>query len=376
MDFSFSEEQEAIGGLAKQILEAEVTPERLKEVGAGTERFDRRTWGELAKANLLGLSLPEDDGGSGLGLLETCLVLEQVGRTVAFVPVLPTVVMAGLPIAEFGTAEQRRAWLPGVVAGEHALTAALVEVGTPPERPATRAQRGPDGWVLDGEKVCVPYAGVAEAILVPAATGAAGEVGVFIVRPGATGVSLEALETTSGQPESLLTLRAVNVPDGDVLGDPLGGAAIVDWIVARATTAMCVTAVGVCAEALRLTADYAKTRVQFDKPIATFQAVGQRAADAYIDTEAVRLTAWQAAWRLAEGRPAAAEIAIAKFWAAEGGQRVVHAAQHLHGGMGVDRDYPLHRYFLWAKQLELTLGGSTAQLLRLGAMLADEPVVA
>ena len=123
-----------------------------------------------------------------------------------------------------------------------------------------------------------------------------------------------------------------------------------------------------------MTAEYTKTREQFDRPIATFQAVGQRAADAYIDTEAIRLTAWQAIWRLSEGLPATAEVAVAKFWAAEGGQRVVHAAQHLHGGMGVDRDYPLHRYFLWAKQLELTLGGATPQLLKLGAILAAEPV--
>ena len=108
-----------------------------------------------------------------------------------------------------------------------------------------------------------------------------------------------------------------------------------------------------------MTAEYTKTREQFDRPIATFQAVGQRAADAYIDTEGVRLTAWQAIWRLSEDLPATTEVAVAKFWAAEGGQRVVHAAQHLHGGMGVDRDYPLHRYFLWAKWLELSLGGAT-----------------
>ena len=124
-----------------------------------------------------------------------------------------------------------------------------------------------------------------------------------------------------------------------------------------------------------MTAEYTKTREQFDRPIATFQAVGQRAADAYIDTEAVRLTAL-AGGVAPRGRacPATAEVAIAKFWAAEGGQRVVHAAQHLHGGIGVDRDYPLHRYFLWAKQLELTLGGATPQLLKLGAILAAEPV--
>ena len=115
-------------------------------------------------------------------------------------------------------------------------------------------------------------------------------------------------------------------------------------------------------------------REQFGAKLGTFQAVGQRVADAYIDTEAIRLTGLQAAWRLSAGLPAAEAVAVAKFWAAEGGQRVVHAAQHLHGGIGVDRDYPLHRYFLWAKQLELTLGGATPQLLRLGSMLAAEPV--
>ncbi|HWW52497.1 MAG TPA: acyl-CoA dehydrogenase family protein [Acidimicrobiales bacterium] len=378
MDFSFTEEQQAVSDLAKQILEAEVTPDRLKELSAGTERFDRRTWGELAKANLLGLSLPEDAGGSGLGFVETCLVLEQVGRTVALVPVLASIVMGALPIAEFGSSAQRARWVPAAATGDVVLTAALVEVGTSFEQPTTAARRAPDGagWVLDGVKVCVPYGGVADAILVPASTGPDGSTGVFIVDPKAPGVTLEALDTTSGQPESRLELSGVTVGASDALGDPAGGAAIVEWIGERAMTASCVITVGVCAEALRLTAEYTKTREQFDKPIASFQAVGQRAADAYIDTEAVRLTAWQAAWRLAEGRPSAEQVAIAKFWAADGGQRVVHAAQHLHGGIGVDRDYPLHRYFLWAKQLELTLGGSTAQLLRLGGMMASEPAPA
>jgi alkylation response protein AidB-like acyl-CoA dehydrogenase len=131
---------------------------------------------------------------------------------------------------------------------------------------------------------------------------------------------------------------------------------------------------GACATALALTGEYTKTRVQFDRPIATFQAVGQRAADAYVDTEAIRLTAWQAASRLSAGLPASSEVAVAKFWAAEGGQRVVHAAAHLHGGVGVDRDYPLHRFFLLTRQIELTLGGANESLRRLGRTLAAEPV--
>src|SRR5437773_1872882 len=124
------------------------------------------------------------------------------------------------------------------------------------------------------------------------------------------------------------------------------------------------------ARRLRVTAEYTVRREQFDRPIASFQAVHQRAADAYIDVEAIRLTTWQAAWRLAAGLPASAAVAVAKFWASEAAHRVVYAAQHLHGGIGVDVDYPLHRYYLWSKQIELTLGSGTRQLARLGADLA------
>ncbi len=194
------------------------------------------------------------------------------------------------------------------------------------------------------------------------------DTGLYVVDLSGSGVRQEDLDATSGLPATRLDL------DG-AAGEPLsGGADALQWLVERGTAALCCTAIGICEEALRLTAEYTKTREQFDRPIATFQAVGQRAADAYIDTEAVRLTAWQAAWRLSEDLPATEQVAIAKFWCAEGGQRVVHAAQHLHGGMGVDRDYPLHRYFLWAKELELTLGGATASLLNLGSILAAEPV--
>jgi alkylation response protein AidB-like acyl-CoA dehydrogenase len=274
-----------------------------------------------------------------------------------------------MPIVRFGSDAQRAALAAPVVQGESILTAALTELGTDPQHPTTTARKDGDAWVLDGVKVCVPAGLLANHILVPAATGER-TLGVFIVDASASGVTRLRQDTTSGIPEAKLELSGVA---GEPLGGPEAGAEIVDWLVDFGTAALCAEAVGVCEAALKLTAEYTKTREQFDRVIATFQAVGQRAADAYVDTEAVRLTAYQAIWRLAAGLPAAEEVAIAKFWAAEGGQRVVHAAQHLHGGMGVDRDYPLHRYFLWAKQIELTLGGSTQQLLRLGKILATEP---
>jgi 3-oxocholest-4-en-26-oyl-CoA dehydrogenase beta subunit len=371
MDFSFSEEQQEIQGLAAQILGDKVTHERLKEVEASPEWFDRDVWAELAKAGLVGIALPEDAGGGGFGILEAALVLEEIGRTVAPVPYYATVVLGAMPIAEFGSAEQRKRLLPGVAEGETILTAALAEDLNPdPGHPTTTATQDGDRWKVTGVKILVPAAHLAAAILVPAATGG-GTVGVFLVDPKGSGVELERLITTSGEPQFKVTL---NNADGEPLGDPAAGLAIVDSIVEQATAALCAIQLGVCEQALKMTAEYTSTREQFERPLAAFQAVAQRAADAYIDTEGVRLTAWQAVWRLAEGLPAANELAVAKFWAAEGGQRVVHAAQHLHGGIGVDVDYPLHRYFLWAKQCELSLGSATPQLVKLGKALADEPV--
>jgi len=198
-------------------------------------------------------------------------------------------------------------------------------------------------------------------------------VAVFIVPLAADGLGVEQQTANNGQPEGLLTLDGVRLGADALLGSVGDGPAVVEWLVQRSTTALALVQAGAAAASLALVAEYTKTREQFGKPIATFQAVGQRAADAYVDAEAIRLTAWQAAWRIAEGLPADKEIAVAKFWAADGGQRVVHAAVHLHGGVGVDREYPLHRFFLNTKHIELTLGGATDQLLTLGAALAAEP---
>jgi acyl-CoA dehydrogenase len=139
----------------------------------------------------------------------------------------------------------------------------------------------------------------------------------------------------------------------------------------RALVGLCAIQVGVAEQAVRMAAEYTSSRQQFNKPLSTFQGVALKAADAYIDTEAMRVTMWQAAWKLAEGRDATSDALVAKWWASEGGQRVVHITQHLHGGLGADVDYPIHRYFLWGKQIEDTLGGASATLARLGRVLAE-----
>ncbi|MEW6269023.1 MAG: acyl-CoA dehydrogenase family protein [Thermodesulfobacteriota bacterium] len=374
MDFAFTHEQEALRDLAHKILADHVTQERLKIVEAGNEWFDREAWGALAQANLIGLGFSEEYGGSGLGLIEVALVLEQIGRTVAPVPYLATVVMGGMPIERFGNDEQRRRLLLPVAAGETVLTAALItEASDDPFVVGTTARRDGSRWRLDGTKIFVPAAHLAERILVPARTGGA-KVGLFLLDPGAKGVDLQRQKATSGERVTRLVLEGAAVEERDVLGDPERGNEALQWTVERTLAGLCAVELGVAAEALRLTAEYTSKREQFGKPVGSFQAVGQRAADAYIDVEAIRLTTWQAVWRLAEGLPATDEVRIAKFWAAEGGHRVTYAAQHLHGGIGVDVDYPLHRYYTWSKQQELTLGSAHPQLVKLGASMAAQDV--
>jgi alkylation response protein AidB-like acyl-CoA dehydrogenase len=315
----------------------------------------------------------EEYGGSGYGFGEVSVLLEEAGRAAAPVPLWASIVLGALPVERFGSESLRARLLRPAVAGETVLTAALVEPGTDAAHPATTATPAEGGgWVLNGTKTCVPAGTVADFIIVSARMGE--EIGLFVVGRDSPGVTLTPLATTTGVPEAHLELQDAMVGEGDVLVGEDEGRGALDWLLLRATSGLCSLMAGTCQAALALTAKYAVTRKQFDRAIATFQAVGQRAADAYVDTEAISLTSRQAMWRLASDLPAEEQVAIAKFWAAEGGQRVVHAAQHIHGGIGVDRSYPLHRYFLAAKQLELTLGGATANLLRLGAIMADQTV--
>jgi 3-oxocholest-4-en-26-oyl-CoA dehydrogenase beta subunit len=373
MEFAYSEDQQSLRELARKILEDRATHERLKEVEATADRVDHELWRELAKANLLGVAISEEYGGMGMSFLELCILLEEVGRAVAPVPAWPTLVLGALPVAKFGSPEQRRRLLPAVVAGEALLPAALVEPGSEDlTRPSTTARRDGAAFRLDGTKLCVSAGHLARRILVPARVEGGG-VDVFLLDPQAPGVTLELQHATNHESQTKLTLEGAVVAGTDLLGDPNAGAALVRWLEQHATAALCAIQVGVSERALRITARYTTGREQFGRAIATFQAVGQRAADAYIDVEAMRLTTQQAVWRLAEGLPAEDAVAVAKFWAAEGGHAVGYAAQHLHGGIGVDIDYPIHRYYMWSKQIELTLGCASRQLEQLGVRLAEAP---
>jgi 3-oxocholest-4-en-26-oyl-CoA dehydrogenase beta subunit len=372
MDFAFTEAQSAVAELARKIFQERLTPAALKAVEAQPDWFDRKTWGELASTGLLGTALPEAFGGQGHGYLELCALLQEAGAAVAPLPLWPTLVLGAMPIEKFGSDTLRARFLPRVASGDAVLTAALAEPdGGDPMHVETTARMNGSAWKLRGTKTCVPSASVAERVLVPASTGA-GNVGIFLVDPRGPGVKLERQVTTTGEAQVRLTFDDAPVATEDVLGDPSCGAEVLQWLVPRATVALCALELGVADRALTMTASYTTSRQQFERPIATFQAVAQRAADAYIDVESIRVATWEAAWRLAEGLPADDAVSTAKFFAAEAGHRVVFAAQHLHGGMGFDVEYPLYRYYLLSKQIELTLGNASQHLAKLGQRLAAQ----
>ena len=387
MDFSFSEEQLAVSEAATGVFAGLVDPERVAAVEQSEERIDRDLWAALAAADLLGLAVPESDGGAGHGLLELGLLLEAQGNVVAPVPLWSTLVLGALPIAYFGSDAQRARWLRGVVTGDVILTAALNGVATSPTAtpsvvavPVAAAAAGSGGeasgsWVLDGVELAVPQANVAQRIVVPArarALDGGGGVLLALVDPQADGVTLERTVTTNREVHPHVHLSGVTVGRDDVLVGPDVGRSALEFLLTAATIGLCALQVGVCEAALRQTAAYLNTRHQFGRPLSTFQGAMLRAADAAIDIEAMRVTWQNAAWRFDTGRDAAEAARVAKWQASERGQRTVHATQHLHGGMGADITYPIHRYFLWGKQIELVLGGPSAQLAQLGAQIAEQ----
>ena len=357
MDFRFSEEQTTLRELAREILENEVTPERLKAVAAEGSDFDRETWERLAESNLLGLAVPEAQGGMGMGFLELCGLLVEIGRTVAPLQALPALVYAGLPIARFGSDAQRDRWLAPLAKGETVLSSGFAE-GDPPT-----ATRGPEGVSLTGRLRGVPALDLAERVLVPGRSGE-GEA-LHLIDPRADGVSF-VRQKTSVAPIFELELDGVSVSDADTLREP----GILSWTRDRALVGIAAMQLGVSERALEITTAYLSEREQFGAPLGALPSVQHRCADCYIALDSMRWVTWQAAWKLAEEREASRDALVAKFWAADGGSRIAIATQHLHGGMGVDLDYPIHRYFLRSKFLELALGAATPQLVSLGRDLA------
>jgi alkylation response protein AidB-like acyl-CoA dehydrogenase len=321
MDFTLTETQQAVADLAADVLAA------------------ADPWKELARAGLLQLGVPE-----------TTVLLTEMGRraTPDSVKALATLMTGALPVVRWGSADLQQALLPGVASGELTLTAALREPSDPaPALPATTITNGK----ITGTKVGVPYAAEAHRILVPASSG------VVIVDPKAEGVTLTRTPSSSGQPE--YTLRLDEAPVESVLGT----AECLRDLYRLAVAGACALADGAVAGALALTRDHVAAREQFGRPLAAFQAVSQQIADVYIASRTLHLATLSACWRLDRGEDA--DLDVAGYWCAEQATRTVRICHHLHGGLGMDVTYPLHRFSCLVADLVRFLGGAEYRLERL-----------
>lgn len=317
MDFSFDDTQREIADLTAVVL----------------RRDPDQAWKALGQAGLLNLAIPQRLGGDGLGVIETCAVLWEAGRAGVATPALVTLATGVLPIVHMGTTEQQDRFLvePGVI------TSALDGHAEASEGRVT------------GTKTHVPYAEEASSMLVVAGDE------VYIVDPAET--TMTRTYSSSGTPEYTVTLA-------DVPGERLGDARTLN---AFALAGAAVTGDGLLAGALRLTSEHIRTREQFGKPLATFQAVAQQIADVYVAARTLHLAAWSAVWRLHAGRDAASAIDVAAYWLAEELPKAMHTCHHLHGGIGVDITYPMHRFYSLGKDLVRFVGGAEHRLDQLGA---------
>lgn len=366
MDFHLTEDQRSVADLASSILTDRATTDRVRQIETTPTRVDDDLWGELGRAGLLGLALPEADGGAGLGLAGLVVVLEEQGRHVAPVPVWSHAV-ASWTLARHADQALRDELVAGAADGDIRLTVALEEYGTrAPRDPACAAMPAGDSWTLTGTKAAVPSYLGADHVLV-SATGPDGPALFVLPREGA-GISWNRTETTSHDAAGELVLDAA---PARLVGD----ASALTSILRASAVALAALQLGVAQGALKLAATYTSGREQFGRPLATFQSLQHQLADCLIDIDAMRVTTWQAVQELEEdGVAVDRAVEVASWWRAQAGLDVVHRVQHVHGGIGVDVDYPVHRFFLWGRQLAGTLGGAGAVLAQLGARLQVEEV--
>ncbi len=373
MDFELTDDHVEVRDLASTIFADLAGLDRVVQVEQREDGFDSHLWKVLADSGMIGIAVPEAAGGAGLGMLGLAALLEQQGRRVAAVPLCSVIAGAALPIAEFADQAQAARWLPGLLDGSRLITGTFE--APPGEIAALRGHHDGDAIVVSGELAQVPAAGISAGIVVPVRLEEGG-LRVALVPTEADGLTLTPVSITSHENAASARFDQVRVEARDVL--PGDGHTIVAWARARLRVALAVLQLGVCEEALRATAEYTSQRIQFGRPISTNQAVAVRAADAYLDTEAIRVTAYKAAWLIDSGAgDAAVEAAslVAKWWASAGGLRVVLATQHLHGGLGADVDYPIHRYFLWGRQIAFSLGSADALAAELGDVLETAPAI-
>jgi alkylation response protein AidB-like acyl-CoA dehydrogenase len=372
MDFSYPDTHIEIKTLAGKILNELATVEHLKAQEKNGPYLDTVIWQQLIASGIHTAALPESLDGMGMDYMAAALVAECIGQSVASIPYVPCIISAALPLLAYSSDPVVEKLLRAVSGGEQLITTALIEPGNEnPFMPSVTAVNNSVGWQVTGTKHCVPYAKESQQVLLFAKHGDTLWAG--LVNPHTSGCTLIAQHVTTEEPQYKLAMQNASahaVCDGEA------AERLLKAVVAMTTVAYCSMAIGVAEKMTRISADYTSQREQFGVPVATFQALAHRLASCYIDTECLRIMTQQAASDVSQGLYDSDSIAMAKVWCGDVMHRVSQAAQHVHGGTGIDRDYPLFRYCLWAKYLELVLGNSRIHITNLADRLADRYLTA
>ncbi len=347
MDLTWTDEQQALREAVRDLCAKHATPEIVKSLEEDATGYRDETWQELARMELLGLTIPEEYGGVGQTILETVVIAEELGRSLLPAPYFVSSVLGAGLIGAAGSEEQRREWLPRLASGEAIVTVAWQE----PERSASEegvAMRAAEGR-LTGEKIMVPFASAATRLLVLARRDAG--VGLFLVDPTDAGVTLRKTETLGSGPDFQVTFDGV---EAEPLGDPASGWSTFEEVMIDGLIAVAGQANGGSERAHEMAVEYAKERVQFGKPIGSFQAIAHPLAETYTEIGGAKALVYQAAWARAAGKDARTLAAMAKLYGCDVYRRVTKLGQQVFGGIGFTRDIDMQLYFRRAKQLELS----------------------
>ncbi len=362
MDLGLSEEQEMLKRTAQELLEQECPKSLVREMEKDEKGYSQKLWGKLAEVGFLGLPFPEQYGGTGFGFVDLAIVVEEMGRALVPGPYFYTVVLCGLAISEFGTEEQKKEFLPRIAQRNAILTFAHTEPSGrwDAEGVTVSAKADGDDYVINGIKLFVPDAHVSDYLLAVARTKESKDpkdgITLFLVDAKSSGISYEVLKTIASDKQCEVNFDNVRVPRKNVLGEVDRGWPIVEQILRRGAVGKCAEMVGNSQQVLEMTVEYAKNRVQFGRPIGSFQAVQHHCANMATDVDGSRFITYQAAWRLAEGLPCDKEVSMAKAWVSEACRRVAALGHQVHGGIGFTEEHDMQLFFRRAKQAELFFG--------------------
>jgi len=362
MDFSFTEEQDMLRILVRDFLAKECPKSKVREMAEDEAGYDQQMWHSMAGLGWMGLIFPEEYGGMGASFMDLIILMEEMGRNILPGPFFSTIALCALPLLEYGSEEQKIQSLPQIAKGEAIWTFALAESSGRYKAPEVKlhAELKGTNYVLQGHKIFVSDAHVTDYILVVARTGqgASPEQGItlFMVDAKGPNIKLEAIPTVGGDRQFKVTFDRVVVPRDNILGEVDNGWDIVEFILQRAAVLKCAEISGACQAVLDITSSYAKERIQFDRPIGSFQAVQHKLADMLIDVEAVQYLLYQAAWGISVGSPSPWQISAAKVKANEAYQRICIEAIAAHGAIGYTMDHDIGLYYRRVKAAEFTAG--------------------